>query len=173
MSALTGETDLVISGADLAPFSARGVSQSYSPDNAAAKIRRTVNRKAVALRFGTEDKLRTSVSCDDMAAFAADRIYIGKAVDVDFAIDMDAHVPAGETSVTLSRTPVPGSVHARDEDGIPVAVTVVGKVVTFAAQPSAVFVGYRPRMPMLIESWKIDGRPWEAATGWNMELVEE
>jgi hypothetical protein len=167
----TNLTGLALSGADLPPWSANGVSESLAPEEAGS-IRRTVWGTATSTAIPEYRKYRVSISCEDVYPPSFDAVYRGQQVVVDCVSVLVKTAAAGATSVSLGRTPVSGSVAAHDEDGNEISVSVVGSTVSFASSSKKISVSYRPQLTCLVDSWSEDRNDFGATTGWSLELVE-
>lgn len=167
----TNMTALRLIGIGLAPWSANGISETLKPEDS-GEIRRTVSGKAVCTAIAETEKYGVSISCEDLSPPSFDGIFRGSPVTVECVSRHSANVATGDTSVTLGRTPVAGSITVIDEDGGDVAFTVVGNVVSFSAQPKEITVEYSPVLNCLVDTWSVDRDDFGASTSWSLDLVE-
>lgn len=138
------QTILVLTGMGIAPYSARGVSQTLEPIAAATSLRRTVNGDLSDLSVAALKKFKSTISCSDGQSPAVDGIMPGVVLTVDCVCELS--YPAGGTA---SRTVISGT--SRTEEG---------------------FVFYRPRLTMMVTSWRLDFDEWDAVVGWTLGLEE-
>ena len=138
------DTLLVLTGIGIPAYSARGLTQTLQPIEAAGSQRRTVNGTLVDLSLSQFRKYRSTIRCSDMEAPALDGIWPGAMVTVACVVEL-CH-PVGGSS---ERTPVTGSV--RTEGG---------------------FTFYRPRLTMQVIGLFVEKNEWGAITGWTLELEE-
>ncbi len=137
------DTDLVIVGLGIVPYSARGLTERLEPIDAGA-VRRTVNGTLVDVSDTAFRKYGLSISASDQEPPALDGAWRGLQVVVD-AVSRLAYATGGSPG----RTIVPGS-----------SVVVGG------------FTTYRPRLTMLIVGWSQDRDEWQAGVGWSLDLEE-
>ena len=138
------DTLLVLTGIGIPAYSARGLTQTLQPIEAAGSQRRTVNGTLVDLSLPQFRKYRSTIRCSDMEAPALDGIWPGAMVTVHCVVEL-CH-PTGGTS---ERTPVTGSM--RTEGG---------------------FIFYRPQITMQVIGFSVEKNEWGAITGWTLELEE-
>jgi hypothetical protein len=138
------DTLLVLTGIGIPAYSARGLTQTLQPIEAAGSQRRTVNGTLVDLSLSQFRKYRSAIRCSDMEAPALDGIWPGHLVTVDCVVQL-SH-PNGASP---ERTPVTGSVRSEGS-----------------------FTFYRPRLVMQVIGHSIEKNEWGAVTGWTLELEE-
>ena len=138
------DTLLVLSGIGIPTYSARGLTQTLQPIEAAGSQRRTVNGTLVDLSLSQFRKYRSTIRCSDMEAPALDGIWPGHVVTVDCVVELSHPNSAFE-----DRTPVAGSVRIEGS-----------------------FTFYRPRLVMQVIGHSIEKNEWGAVTGWTLELEE-
>jgi hypothetical protein len=141
---MSNDTLLVLSGIGIPDYSARGVTQTLQPIEAAASLRRTVNGALKDLSFPQFRKYRSNIACVDQEPPAVDGVWPGRVVTVDCVAEL-SHPLAG----TPSRTVVPGSNRTEGE-----------------------FVFYRPRLQMLVLGFSLNKDEYGAAVQWQMDLEE-
>ena len=138
------DTLLVLSGIGVPAYSARGLTQTLQPIEAAGSQRRTVNGTLVDLSLSQFRKYRSTIRCSDMEAPALDGIWPGATVTVQCVVELC--FPAG---------------------GTPERIAVTGSVRTEGG-----FTFYRPRLVMQVIGHSIEKNEWGAVTGWTLELEE-
>jgi hypothetical protein len=139
------ESILVLTGMGLAPYSARGLSQSLEVIQAATVMRRTINGELIDLSRAAFRKYRSTITCTDMQAPALNGIWPGQVLTVDCVSEL-AYLTAGGSP---ERAVVPGSM-----------------------RESGDFTVYRPRLTMRVVSFSEDTDEWQAQVGWSLELEE-
>jgi len=139
------DTVLVITGAEITPYSARGLTQTLQPIAAAASLRRTVNGTLVDLSVPEFRKYASQISCDDMAVPALDGIWPGQEVTVDCVAELSYRTAGG----TAARPVVAGSSYTEGD-----------------------FTFYRPQLTMRIIAFDTRKDEWGAVVGWQMQLEE-
>jgi hypothetical protein len=80
---MSDDTVLVLSGIGIPDFSARGLTQTASPIDAAANARRTINGRLHNLSFNQFQKFKSTISCSDQAPPALDGIFPGHLLTVE------------------------------------------------------------------------------------------
>jgi hypothetical protein len=139
-------TLLRLTGIGVAPYSARGLSQTIAPIDQAAQVRRTINGVLVDLSLTAFQKYKSSISCNDQLPPVCDGIWPGKTVEVECVAEL-CYVTAGGTP---QRTAVSGS--SRTEGDL-----------TY----------YRPVLQMkVISGPTMTTDEWAAGVNWQMDLEE-
>lgn len=141
---MAGETLLTISGAGVAPYSARGLVQSLEPIGAATALRRTINGSLKDLSDPAFRKYRSSISGGDMKAPAVDGVWPGQVVTVECVAEL-----VYKSGGTPQRPVVSGSSY---EDGG--------------------FVHYRPVLQMMITGWTAERDEYGETVSWTLDLEE-
>src|SRR5262245_14302245 len=136
-------TLLVLSPEGVPPYSARGITQTLTPIDAAKSLRRTVNGNLTDLSLDVFRKYASTISCDDQEPPSLDALPIGAVVVVDCVAEL-AYLTAG---------------------GSP-ARTVV------ASRTSGAHTLYRPRLTMMVTGKSQETNEWGAAVSWSLELEE-
>lgn len=139
------DTLLVISGNLLPDYSARGLTQSLRPIEAASQLRRTVNGNLQDLAPSQFQKYRSTIGCDDQRPPAWDGIWPGQTVTVDCVHEL-AYVTSGGSP---DRT-----------------------VVTGSSRVEGAFTFYRPRLTMKVVDFNGSFAEWEAGQTWSIDLEE-
>jgi len=138
-------TLLVLSGIGVPPYSARGLTQTLEPIEAAGNLRRTINGKLKDLSVDQFKKYHSSITGIDHNPPAVDGVWEGKVVTVDCVAELC--YPEGGSP---ARTVVDGS--SRTENG---------------------FVFYRPRLTMIVTGFSSNQDEWQASVNWTMDLEEQ
>jgi hypothetical protein len=138
------DTLLEISGMGIAPYSARGLTQTLTPIGAASVQRRTINGALDDLSRDQFRKFASKISCTDQTTPAIDGIWPGMELTVDCVVELVA--PTGSP---LSRTPVPGSQR------------MIGA-----------FTAYRPRLTMRVTNYNASLGEYEGDVQWELDLEE-
>ena len=138
-------TLLVITGMGVPPYSARGISQSFTPIEGAAQVLRSVN--GVAMDFSHEQfrKYKTSITCSDQQAPALNGVWPGKVITVECAAEL-SYLTAGGAP---ARPVVPGSSRV-DGD----------------------FTFYRPILELMVTAFNQGSGEWSAEVAWALEGEE-
>ncbi len=138
-------TLLVISGPGIADYSARGLTQTLDPIDAASVLARTVNGTLIDLSPQRMRKYKSTISCSDMNTPALDGIWPGMQLTVDCVSELGYATATG----TPGRTVVPDSPR------------VVGN-----------WTFYRPRLEMRVMSYTVSQDEYGAAVSWQLDLEE-
>ena len=142
---MANETLLVISGPGVSPYSARGLSQTLTPIQAAQNTRRTVNGSLIDISAAQFRKFRSTISCTDQNTPALDGIWPGEQVTVDCV-------------ATLSYKTVGGSPSRPVEPG--------------SSYVEGAFTIYRPRLTMIVMNFAVQEDEYGAAISWSLDLEE-
>lgn len=142
---MANETLLVLSGEGIAPYSARGLSQTLSPIGAGSYARRTVNGELVDLSSTELRKYSSTISGSDVEAPAFDDMWPGMILTVDCVYELCYKTSGG----TPGRTVVSGS--SRVEGN---------------------YTYYRPQMTMMVVNWSADKDEYGHVTSWSLDLEE-
>jgi hypothetical protein len=127
-------------------YSARGLTQTLKPIEAAVNISRSINGNVMDLTYEQFRKYQSDITCTDVEAPAIDGLWPGMFVTVDCTCEL-AYVTAGGSP---SRTVVPGS-----------TPRVEGN-----------FTHYRPRLLMTIVEVDLGHAEYPADYAWKLALVE-
>lgn len=142
---MANETLLVISGPGVSPYSARGLSQTLTPIQAAQNTRRTVNGSLIDISAAQFRKFRSTISCTDQNTPALDGIWPGEQVTVDCVATLSYKTVGGSPS----RPVVPGSSYVE-----------------------GAFTIYRPRLTMIVMNFAVQEDEYGAAISWSLDLEE-
>lgn len=128
-------------------YSARGLTQTLTPIDGAAQLRRTVNGALADLSHEQFRKYSSVIRGDDQAPPAVDTVWPGATVTVDCIAELaiSGNVPA----VSLGRPIVTNS--RRTEGG---------------------FTFYRPKLDCRVVSFEIEADEWAAGVRWTLALEE-
>lgn len=136
-------TVLTLSGAGVAPYSARGVSQSLQPIAQASQLVRTINGELIDITPPQFRKYASTISCTDIEAPALGGIWPGMQLVVECVAEL------GVSGGTVDRPAVAGSTHT--EEGI-----------TY----------YRPILTMLVRNFQQTTDEYGRQTSWTLDLEE-
>lgn len=136
-------TLLTLTGIGVAPYSARGLSQSLEPISQAANMVRTVNGTLIDISAPQFRKYRSTISCSDQQAPPLAGVWQGKQVVVECVAEL------GVGDGTPDRDRVAGSTYT--DGGIEY---------------------YRPILTMLVTNHSQTRDEYGAATNWTLELEE-
>lgn len=143
---MANETELVISGLGVQPYSARGLTQTLEPIDASQYMRRTVNGSLKDLSSVQFRKLKSTITCTDFEAPALDGAHPGMLVTVDCTAELSYET-------------------ASDADP-------VRQVVEGSSRTDGDFTFYRPRLSMRIVRYSQSDEEYGGAVSWQLELEE-
>ena len=180
-------TKLRMPGLPLPPFTDReGLSQSLEPIGG-SQAKRTVNGQLVFLDNPAVDKYRSSISGSDIQGPLPGGDIRGRQTDVECVQEFSELIPAGNSSVTLARPEVSGSVYVlladgsvRDDSKVNVTTDADGNTVVELTDGSGgtvtlgqnAWARYRPRLTMQVVGFSGDADDLAASTNWSIELEE-
>jgi hypothetical protein len=141
---MADETLLVLSGIGVPPYSARGLTQTLQPIEAAGSQRRTVNGTLVDLSQAQFRKYRSTIRCSDQDAPALDGIWPGQVVTVNCIAELCC----------------------------PSTDTPAKPVVSGSQRIEGSFIFYRPQLTMQVVGLTMEKDEYGAATSWTLELEE-
>jgi hypothetical protein len=141
---MSDDTLLVLTGIGVPDYSARGLTQTLEPIEAAISLRRTVNGGLKDLSFAQFRKYKSSISCRDQEPPAVDGVWPGRVVTVDCIAELS--YPTG---------------------GSPARPVVSGSTRTQGG-----FVFYRPQLQMLVTGFSTNRDEYGADVQWQMDLEE-
>ena len=87
------DTLLVLTGVGVPSYSARGLTQTLEPIEAAAQLRRSINGDLLDLSYGPFRKYKSTISCQDQEPPAFDGVWPGRVITVDCVAELS--YPAG------------------------------------------------------------------------------
>jgi hypothetical protein len=141
---MSDDTLLVLSGIGVPDYSARGLTQTLEPIEAAAQLRRSINGDLLDLSYGPFRKYKSTISCQDQEPPAVDGVWPGRVITVDCVAEFS--YPAG---------------------GSPARPVVSG-----SARTEGAFVFYRPQLRMLVTGFSMSRDEYGAAVSWQLQLEE-
>jgi hypothetical protein len=141
---MTDLTLLNLWGIGVVPYSARGLTQTLEPIDAAGFLRRSINGKLVDLSVAQFQKYKSTITGSDQKPPACSGVWPGKQVTVD----------------CISELVYP-------EYGTPERAVVAG-----SEYEEAGFVFYRPQLIMRVIGLQVQTDEWQAQVGWTMNLEE-
>jgi hypothetical protein len=150
---MANETLLVLSGDGVAPYSARGLTQTFAPIEASKSLRRSINGSLKDLSQVQFRKWASTISCADQLAPALDKLWPGQILEVDCAAELSYKVggsPGRPVVDTDSSDPSSGE-----------ALRVEGN-----------YVYYRPRLTMRVVNHNQQFDEWGCVVQWSLELEE-
>ena len=140
------ETLLVISGDGVAPYSARGLTQTLEVIAEAAVVARSVNGALVNLSPPQFRKFKSTISCTDVASPALAALWPGVVVDVDCVSEI--------TYLTSLGSPVPDRIVA-------------------SSRTEGDYTRDRLRLTMMVVApWTQTTDEYGASVQWQLELAE-
>jgi hypothetical protein len=147
MTNIADVTLLRLSPIGIPPYSARGISQTLEPIDAAASMRRTVNGTLVDISASQFRLYKSSISCTDQDHPALDGIWPGQILTVDCICELSyADTTDGSPSRPLADTSA-----ERTDEG---------------------YVFFRPQLTMMVTGYKVDNDEWGHDIGWTLDLEE-
>lgn len=139
-----GQTALVLSTMGVPLYSARGLSQTLEPIDAASNYRRSINGILTDVAHAQFRKYKSKISCTDTRTPAFDGIWPGLTVVVDCIAYLSY-----PTTGTPQRTVISGSSFTEGS-----------------------FIFYRPRLTMMVTANSAQTDEWDATVPWELELEE-
>lgn len=170
------ETDLSLEiigrGNGLAPFSARGCTQTLAPLSQDGVLRRTINGILVSVGSSSHRKFQSTISCKDKAPPAFNGVWKGTLLKVGCIQSLTQMVPSNTQKVQLEREAI--SVHLHEPSGRvwPVEKGQERWVVLPPQFPGG-FLTYHPLLTMMVKNYFLETDEWGASVGWMLELEEE
>jgi hypothetical protein len=138
-------TVLELHGIGVPPYSARGLSQTLTPIDAAVHLERNINGGLLDMSMFQFRKYKSTITGSDQQPPGVDGIWPGQVVTVDCIVELA--YPDGGTPV---RAVVPGS--ERFDGG---------------------WWLYRPRLDMRVVGFNINRDEYGAQVGWTLDLEED
>lgn len=137
---------LTLSGIDIPPYSARGLTQTLDPIDQTSNIWRTWNGALRDLTLPQFRKYRSVISGNDQQAPACDGLWQGRIITV------------GCTQELAYKT---------GASGAPFKSVVAGSL-----RVDGSFTFYRPSLVMMVMNFSLSWNEWAAAQTWSMSLEE-
>lgn len=103
-------TLLTLSGVGVAPYSARGLSQSLEPISQASQLVRTINGALIDISAPQFRKYRSSISCSDHQAPALSGIWPGMEVTVECVCELGIGDGSAERPAVTGSTYTDGGI---------------------------------------------------------------
>jgi hypothetical protein len=142
---MPADTVLVLAGVGIAPYSARGLTQSWGLIDAARNFRRTVNGDPINLAPPQFKKFRCSITCTDVNPPAFAGVALGLELAVDWVVEFSYATATGAPA---------------------------HEVVEGSSREEGDFTFYRPRMQMIVRDYSGSVAEWDATTPWQLDLEE-
>lgn len=139
-----GQTDLVLSSMGVPLYSARGLSQTLEPIDAAKNMRRSINGVLTDVSNDQFRKYKSKITCTDQRTAAFDGIWPGMTVVVDCIAYLSY-----PTSGSPQRTVISGSDFTEGS-----------------------FIFYRPQLTMMVVANSAQTDDWDANVPWELDLEE-
>ena len=139
-------TVLTITGPGIAPYSARGLTQSYEPISASIHLERDVDGGMIDFSAPQFRKYRSKISCTDQNTPALNGIWPGTVLTMECAQEMSFKSDRPEDQ---EREAVEGSV--RTEGG---------------------YTFYRPIMTVIFLGWSATGAEYTHDVAWSFDVEE-
>lgn len=140
-------TLLRLSGAEVPPFSARGLTQTLEPISQAIKLERAVNGELLDLSIPSMRLYRSRISCNDLNPPAIDGLWPGMTVTVECIAELC--FPTATPSLQ-QRTAVAGSTRTEGD-----------------------FTFYRPVLTMVCMGFNTSTDEYGAAVSWSYDFEEQ
>lgn len=142
---MTDNTVLRLHGMGVVPYSARGLTQSLAPIQAAQQLRRDVNGNSQDFSASQFRKFASTITGSDVAPPAINAVWPGTALTVECIAELAYETSTGGPE----RSEVPGS--SREEGD---------------------FTYYRPSLDMRVVSFSVQKNEWGAVVSWSLDLEE-
>jgi hypothetical protein len=140
---MANETKLVLSGNGVAPYSARGLTQTIDLIDAASNTRRSINGSLNDLSQAQFRKYKSTISCNDHLAPALSGIWPGMPLTVDCVAELSYLTATGAPERTVVATRTEGA-----------------------------YTYYTPRLIMRVMSYTTSHDEYGAQVGWSLDLEE-
>ncbi len=140
---MANETLLVLSGPGVAPYSARGLTQTLVPVAASGNNRRSINGELKDLSQAQFRKYESVISCADHIAPALDGIWPGQVLTVDCVAELAYKTAGGSPGRTVVATRTEGA-----------------------------YTYYRPRLTMIVRNHSQQEDEYGRVVQWALELEE-
>lgn len=140
-------TILRIAGAEVPPFSARGIIQTLDPISAASQLERAVNGSMLDFAIPAMRKYKSRISCTDLNVPAVAGLWPGRIVTIDCIPELC--FPTATPSLQ-ERTAVSGS-----------------------SRTEGAFTFYRPVLTMVCIGWNISADEYHASVSWSYDFEEQ
>lgn len=139
-------TFLVITGIDIPPYSARGLTQTLVQIDQSKQFRRTINGMLVDVSDPIFRKYSSTITGDDQQPPSLNGVWPGMTVVVDCAYEIS---------------------YLTDSGTIPEREVVEG-----SERTDGLFTLYRPRLTMMVTDFGGSYAEWQASNTWTLALIE-
>lgn len=140
------DTLLVISAFGMPLYSARGITQNYTPIDIDGQFERSINGTLIDLSYSPWRKFKTVISCTDINSPPLDALYKGLQVDISCVFEFKYLTVGG----SATRTAVEDSARIVDD-----------------------YTFYRPVLTCLITNITDSRDEWSAQSAWQIEAEEK
>jgi hypothetical protein len=140
-------TELRISGAEVPPFSARGLTQTIEPIAPAIKLERAVNGRLIDMSIPSMKLYKSRISCNDLNPPAIGGLWPGMEVTIDCVAELC--YPTGSPGLQ-ERNAVSGSTRTEGD-----------------------FTFYKPILVMVCTRFNTSTDEYGAAVSWSYEFEEQ
>jgi hypothetical protein len=167
------QTELTLSLGGLPPLSARGCVQELT-SVPQGEFKRSLNGELIFVG-NPQHKYKTTLHCSDQSVMATNGLAIGAEVVVGCIQALCHKIPPSDkaVSLTLERTPVPGTLAVVTENGdVFEAFTSQGLHVTVDPSKKELFVYYQPLLTMRVVSFSLKTEEWPQKVAWVLDLEE-
>lgn len=166
------ETNLILGISGFPPESARNCVQELTPIPN-GEFRKSVNGDLLFLETSDRKRYRSAISCKDINSPIIDGIWVGTQINVGCIQNLWQVINVGETSVTLIRQAVEGSICAVNNFGDPIRHEVTDNLVTITqVSDEKIFVCFRPWLTMKVIDFSLETNEWGMSGGWKLILEE-
>lgn len=152
-------SDLKLIGMGVAPYSARGITQTLAPIDGATQLRRTINGALRDIADPLFQKFQSTITATDQRPPALDLVWPGKLLTVECACYIGVEGIQADTTTEGNTTD-----GITGEFGRP---AVFGSVIHEDG-----FTYYRPILTMRVVSLSTSYDEWAAANDWSIALEE-
>lgn len=135
-------TVLQLSGMGVPPFSARALSSSLTPIDAAAHFERAIDGTLLDLSYTPMQKYKITLTGNDQQPPACDGVWPGKVLTVDSIVELNSSSTTGRSAADSGDR----------QDGE--------------------WSFYRPQLSMMVISWSISRNEWDGTYSWQLDCEE-
>lgn len=153
-------SELKLIGMGVAPYSARGITQSLAPIDGAAQLRRTINGILRDIHDPLFEKYQSSISANDQRPPGLDLVWPGKLLQVWCA----CYLGIEGTQALTTTEPVDTTEGITGEFG---RNAVPGSIIHEGG-----WTYYRPLLTMRVTGLSTSFDEWAASNDWSMSLEE-